>query len=389
MHTDKKETTAFQQLNVITVSLAHMCHDIYTAFLAPVLPLLISKLGISLSMVGLLDVIRKTPSLLNPFIGLVADKICVRYFIIFAPAVTGILMSLLGATFSYAALAALLFAVGISNALFHVPAPVMIKHLSANKTGRGMSYYMLGGEIARTAGPLIITAAVAWWGLEGSWRVMPIGIIMSIILFIKFRNLSINKDFQKKKKEFGSKETIKKMLPFFGLLAGITIFQTVLKSAFTLYLPVYMTEKGVSLWMAGISLSIMQLSGAIGTFFAGTLSDKFGRKKILLAAALINPVMILIFISCSGTYALIILFITGFTLLSSGPVMLALVQDTESEYPALLNGVYTMLSFFLSSLAVMAIGFSADWHGLTRTYQICAFAPLGAIPFILLLPKKK
>ena len=76
---DKK----FQTGNVLTISFGHLMHDTYTAFLAPLLPLLISKLGLSLSMAGLLDVIRKIPSLFNPFIGLLADKICVKYIVIY------------------------------------------------------------------------------------------------------------------------------------------------------------------------------------------------------------------------------------------------------------------------------------------------------------------
>ena len=213
-----KNKKKFQFDNVLIVSFAHLSHDVYSAFLAPVLPLLISKLGISLSMAGLLDVIRKLPSLFNPLIGLMADRICVRYFIILAPAITGITMSFLGMVSSYSILVILLFVAGISSTLFHVPSPVMIKHVSADQTGKGMSYYMLGGEIARTLGPLLITAAISWWGVEGSWRMMPLGIISSIILYIKLRNISINKDFQKKNKETGAKETFKKLIPFFLII---------------------------------------------------------------------------------------------------------------------------------------------------------------------------
>ena len=239
-----KNKKKFQFGNVLIVSFAHLSHDIYSSFLAPLLPLLILKLGISLSMAGFLDIVRKLPSLFNPLIGLMADRISVRYFIILTPAITGIAMSLLGTAPSYPILLILLFVAGISNTLFHVPSPVMIKHVSADQVGKGMSYYMLGGELARTLGPLLITAAISWWGLEGSWRVMPLGIIASIILYLKLRNISINKDFQKKKKETGAKETFKKLIPFFMIIFGITIFRTAMKLALTLYLPTFLTQKG-------------------------------------------------------------------------------------------------------------------------------------------------
>jgi len=180
----------FQKSKVITISLGHFFHDTYTAFLAPLLPLLVEKLGISLSLAALMDVVRKMPSLLNPLIGLIADKVCVKYLVIFAPAVTAIFMSLLGISPTYTVVLILLFMTGISSALFHVPSPVMIRQFSGDKTATGMSYYMFGGEIARTVGPLIITAAISYWGLEGSYRVMPLGIIASGILFFKLKNIT-------------------------------------------------------------------------------------------------------------------------------------------------------------------------------------------------------
>ncbi|MBC8487270.1 MAG: MFS transporter, partial [Bacteroidetes bacterium] len=148
----------FNTGKVVTISIGHFFHDIYTAFLAPMLPLLIGKYGISLSMAGLLDVVRKIPSLFNPLIGLIADKVSVKYLVIFTPGITAICMSLLGISPSYVVLLILLFVTGISSALFHVPAPVLVKHFSGEKTGTGMSFFMVGGELARTIGPLLITA---------------------------------------------------------------------------------------------------------------------------------------------------------------------------------------------------------------------------------------
>ena len=168
-----KKNDQFQTSNVLTISIAHLVHDIYSSFLAPILPLLIEKLGISYSLAGLLSVLQRIPSLLNPIIGLIADKVSVRYFLVIAPALTATVMSLLGVTTHYTVLAILLFIMGLSAALFHVPGPVMIKHVSGDRIGKGMSFYMLGGELARTLGPLIILAAVSLWGLEGTYKLIP------------------------------------------------------------------------------------------------------------------------------------------------------------------------------------------------------------------------
>ena len=144
--------SGFQTGNVVLISLAHLSHDVFSSFLAPLLPLLIAKLGLSLSAVGLLDIARKVPQLGNPLIGLLADKICVKWFVILAPAVTATAMSLLGLAPSFPVLFILLLISGFSAAAFHVPGPVLIKHHAGNRSGRGMSFYMFGGEMARTLG---------------------------------------------------------------------------------------------------------------------------------------------------------------------------------------------------------------------------------------------
>lgn len=81
----------------------------------------------------------RLPWFLNPFIGMIAEKTATRYFIIVTPAITAIPMSLLGLAPSFTIVCVLLFTMGISSAVFHVPAPTMVKRLSGNRTGLGMA----------------------------------------------------------------------------------------------------------------------------------------------------------------------------------------------------------------------------------------------------------
>ena len=58
-----KPREGFQRGRVASISIAHFVHDCYTAFLAPALPLIIDKLGISYGMTGLLAVIQRIRAL--------------------------------------------------------------------------------------------------------------------------------------------------------------------------------------------------------------------------------------------------------------------------------------------------------------------------------------
>ncbi|MGD9310166.1 MAG: MFS transporter, partial [Desulfosarcina sp.] len=91
----------FNLPGVIAVSMGHFVHDVYSSFLAPLLPLLIEKLSMTLTQAGLLSTAMQLPALINPWIGRLADRSSVRWLIILAPALTAIPMSLIGVAPTY------------------------------------------------------------------------------------------------------------------------------------------------------------------------------------------------------------------------------------------------------------------------------------------------
>ena len=380
----------FQLGNVITISIAHMIHDIYSSFLAPILPLLIPKFGLSLSLAGFLTVVQRLPSLLNPLIGILADKLSVRYFLIISPSITAVSMSLLGAAPGYTGLVILCFIMGVSATLFHVPAPVIIRRVSAERVGKGMSFFMSGGELARTLGPMVILGAVSLWGLENSYRLIPFGVMASLALYFRVRDITISDDFNKPETRTGLKTTMLRYLPFFALLVGIIFSRALMKSALTVFLPTYLNlAKGETLWISGISLSIVQLAGTAGTFFCGSISDKIGRKTTLLIISSAAPLFMLLFLMVKGLYIIPLLVVVGFSTIGSTPVLLALVQDLNSDRPAFVNSIFWSISFLLTAAATVIVGFLGDHLGLEKTFWLSALLGFGSIPFILNLKTKR
>lgn len=372
----------FQTGNVLLISITHFVHDVYSSFLAPILPLLIEKFSLSYTQAGLLTIFQRLPSLLNPLVGIMADKIGVKILVIFSPAITVIVMSLLGIAPTYSILAVLLLVMGLAASMFHVPAPVMIKQIAGDRIGKGMSFFMLGGELARSVGPLVVLGGVSLWGLEGIYKLIPFGLIASLILYFKFRNL----DQTSLDENHESKKIFKVILEFrslFIIILGILFFTSVVKGTLTTFLTVYLTNQGESLWYAGVALSIFQLAGAGGTFFSGSVSDKIGRRKVLLFSAIINPILLLLFVFTSGIISFLLILLLGFFLFSFTPVLLAIVNESKTAFPTFLNGIFMTINFITSALAVAMIGYSADFISLESTYIVSSLLGLATIPFVL------
>ena len=378
------QNNKFQTGNILLISLTHFVHDVYSSFLAPILPLLIEKLSMTYTQAGFLTVIQRLPSLLNPLVGILADRFGVKLLVVFSPAITVIVMSLLGLASSYVLLAALLLIMGISASLFHVPAPVMIKQIAGNRIGKGMSFFMLGGELARSVGPLVILGGVSLWGLEGTYKLIPFGIIASIILFIRFRKFNPSKTIDSKinRQIFSALGEYKNL---FFMIIGILFFTSIIKGSVATFLTVYLTNNGESLWYAGAALSIFQFAGAGGTFFSGTMSDKIGRRKVLIFAATINPILLLLFVYTSGILAFLILLLLGFFLFAFTPVLLAIVNESKTEFPTFLNGIFMTINFLTGAVTVSIIGLAADYFSLEVTYLASAIVGFFTIPFTLKL----
>ena len=376
----------FQTGKILALSIGHFIHDVYSSFLAPLLPLLIEKLSMSLTQAGFLSTIMQIPALLNPYIGVLADRISVRYFVILAPALTAIPMSLIGMAPSYGALLILLFITGVSVSVFHVPAPVMISEFSAARKGRGMSFFMTGGELARSVGPLVAVAAVSVFGLEDFYPVMIFGLLSTVWLYVKFRTVPVKQVGSKR--NFSILETWRNLSNVLWPLAAILVTRGFMHASMTAFLPTYIQMETGNLWLAGIALTLFEAAGVAGVLAAGSISDWFGRRQTLLVSLLGAPLFLFVFTLSGGWLRVAALIFTGFTLLSTTPVMLALVQENARQTPAAGNGLFMMISFIARSAVVVVVGFIADRIGLNTTYLISAAVGLIGIPFVLMLPRK-
>ena len=376
---------AFDTGQIFTIAGGHFVHDTYSAFVSPLLPLLQERLATNYALTGSLAIFTQLPSLLNPLIGYLADRVSLRYFIIVAPAITATLLSSVGIVNNYFVVALLLLAGGISIAAFHAPAPAMIGRLAGKRVGTGMSIFMASGELGRTLGPIVAVAGVGWFGLEGMWRLMFVGWAVTAVLYFRLHNVSARTDT----KPAGLHEAWPQNRRIFPTLGWIMLARTGMIVALTTYLPLYMRDEvEASLWLAAAALSILEGAGVAGALLSGTASDRLGRRKVLSGLLFVSPLLTLLFIYGPGWLAIPLLIALGLTAISPTPVLLAIVQDEFPEHRALANGIYIGLNFLVRGLGIWLIGSLADSVGLTTAFLLGTLAAFFSVPGVWLLPKR-
>jgi FSR family fosmidomycin resistance protein-like MFS transporter len=172
-------------------------------------------------------------------------------------------------------------------------------------------------------------------------------------------------------------------------LSGILAARAGMHASMGIFLSVFIKEQTGSLWYGGAALALYEAFGVAGVLSAGTLSDWIGRRKVLFWALATAPVTLLLFVHTTGFLKIGMLVITGFSVLSTTPVMLAIVQDNAQNHPSAANGMFMMVSFAVRSFAVVVVGAVGDMAGMENMFVFSAVVGFVSLPFLIWLPDRK
>jgi FSR family fosmidomycin resistance protein-like MFS transporter len=378
-------TEGFQADRVLSVSFAHAMNDTYTSFLAPLLPELIGKLALSKTEAGLLAFLQSSPSLLQPVIGHLADRANLRYFVILSPAVAATMMSLLGVAPYYATLALLVMVAGLSSASLHAVAPAMAGRLSGPRLGRGMGWWVVGGYLGLAVGPILVVSAVNFLTLEGTPWLMIGGWLGSAILYLRLRDVPGPHPAEGRGDSW--REGLQAMRPILPPILGILAARALLMAAMLTFLPTFLTERGINLWVAGLFLSIVHISSAAGAVLAGSMTDRLGRRTVAAISMFLSSLLMLVLVGVGGWIQLPVLIALGVVVPATQVVLMALVQESCPENRALANGIFLALLFISESVGAIALGAFGDLFGLGLAFAASGIVLLVGLPLVLLLPR--
>ncbi len=373
----------FQPLKAVIVSSAHTIHDTYSGFISPLIPFLIESFSLMKVEASLFLFLFQGVSILQPVIGHWADRIDLRKFALFAPAVSGIFLSLLGTAPTYQTALLYCFLAGISSAVMHATLPALVSAYSGKNIGKGMSFWVVSGELGIMFGPIIITAVIASASIKKTPWLMIGGIVISLLLNFLMKDEPFQPANVKGGKSIPTGDLLAIMLP----LGGIILMRSLLRAASEIYLPVYLGELGAGVWLSGASLSILQGFGVLGVILGGLANDRYGFKPVLLTSVIISGLGMLAFVFSSGLTQILSLSLIGTASMMMLPIGMALSQDYFPENRSLANGIYLAMLFAINAVTGVLTGFMYDQLGGRTTFLIGSLVIFLAIPFVYLLPK--
>jgi FSR family fosmidomycin resistance protein-like MFS transporter len=369
-----------------TVAGAHLSHDLYSSFRDPLIPYVQENLGISLFMASLMVPAQSFPSLLQPFIGVLADRTSKRWFVVLAPGVAGISTSAIGLAPNVYVILLLLFTAGLASAAFHTPAVALTGEYGGRRLGWSMAVFQAGGSLARALGPLSVTGVIWLVGFRNLWIAMILGIAASVALYFVI-DTSASDAAEKSRDTVPFKPLLKARARYVGGLLAFGLLRSLGRAPFTIFLVAYLIEVGRGDWYASISLATISFAGIFGGFVGGFMSDHTGSRFVMASstAALVPILYLYLFLENGSIWVVSLLALAGIISMASGPLELSLAQEIMPEARGTMAGLILAFRFTTMSIVALAFGALADAIGIEDAYwyiPVLSLLALLAVPFL-------
>lgn len=387
--------------DVWLISAGHMMTHWYPATFYLLLPLIGNELGLSFSQIGSILTCQYVAGAVSNLPGGMAVDLVGRKGLLMAVALSwiGLPYLVMGLSHSYWMLLGCAALVGIGNNLWHPTAIPLLAQNHPQRTGLVVSIHAMGGHLGDAVAPLVVGAMLTVF----SWRdvvVMNIvpGVVASVVLLMLLGqggsiDMGTGGAGAKAHKAALSLEGV------LSLLANRTVVTLALGSAMramtqmTLlaFLPLFLAnEMGYSsVWIGGI-LFALQAAGFIAAPVSGHLSDRMGRRNIIMASMAMSGV-VLLFMAMAGrspAFALFVAFL-GFFLFATRSVLQAWLLDATPKH---LGGTSIGILFGAQALGgaigPFVGGVIADHWGITATFYYLAATIVIANLFILITPEE-
>ena len=369
-------------------------HWVVQSFIV-VLPEIQAAFGLSAVGVGGLLSAREVAAGIVALPGGVAVDIIRRYWGLLLAAMLGAcaLGSLvIGVSPFYVLLMFGIAVVAASHSIWHLPASSSLSYHFEQRRGMALSIHGVGGSIGDVAGPVATGALL----LLLTWREM-LSIYAAVPLFLglmaiwAFRNIGRVTEEETSGVDMATRIEVTKQLlkspVLWGFMAVRGLRQMALVALVTI-LPLYLdNDLGLSEWNRGFHIGLLIAVGLVAKTGAGYLSDRYGRKQVLVPGLIWSCVMALaLVIFDAGIMLTVTIALLGLFLYPDQPILVASLMDYVGREVASTGlGVVAFAGFLMAAVSSVVAGALYETLGFPATvYYVAVLFALAAVVFLAL-----
>ena len=399
---------AFREVWFITIG--HALTHWYPATFYLLLPIIGNELGLSFSQIGLImtcqyiaGAVANVPG--GVLVDTVGRKGLLMGLSLFWVGFPYLLMSY---THSYLMLLGCVALVGVGNSLWHPTAIPTLARRFPDRKGLVLSLHGMGGNAGDAVAPLVVGAmlAVLSWRQVVVLNVIP-GLVVSLLLLVFLGTLRLGG--RAGGKAGGKQGAVARVDDAPGqtlaeyaqglrallsnrslvLLSTSGAFRSMTQNALLTFLPLFLArELHYEPLYVGGAMFALQIAGLVASPVAGHLSDRMGRRSVMMTSMAMTAV-VLVFMALAGKTTAFVYFIAvlGFFLYAIRPVIQAwLLEVTPKNMGGSSIGVLFGAQSLGAAIAPLLGGLIADRWGLSATFYFLAGTIVCANLFVLLMP---
>jgi MFS transporter, FSR family, fosmidomycin resistance protein len=368
---------------VLKLASVHFVVDGYGNIFAPLLPLLLARLDLTLAAAGTLTMLfQLSASVSQVGFGHIADRWRPRLLLMGGPLISVSVLTLVGTATSFAMLAAILVVGGLGGAAFHPPAAAAAYRLGGNRPGLAMSVHITGGSLGFSLGPLLFAPFAQRFGLSWTPMLALPGLVVAGLLLMRVPPISFART------ERAGFSALRPYARDLSLLYFIVVLRTLASLSFATFMPVMLTRQGRSLTYSGTAVAAYLFASGIGGFLGGPAADRFGPRRVI-ALSLVFAVPFLFASTLTTGWPFVgLVALGGFFLQSTLPVNVTFGQSLAPVSAATVSSLMMGFAWGSGGLSVPFVGMVADRLGIEMTLRGLSLMPLAAAALALPLPER-
>ena len=395
--------------DVWLISAGHGLTHWYPATFYILLPLIGKELGLSYTQIGfLMSAQHLAGALSNLPGGMIVDAIGKKGYLMAASLFwVGFPYALMSLTHSMWMLVVCVMLVGIGNNLWHPAAIPTLAHSYPQRKGLVLSFHGMGGNIGEALAPLAAGTLLAWF----TWREVVVinivpGLVMATLILVLVGALTTARATDSSKDKTnevnagnGDKWNARQYLHDLGSLMRNRALmlicisggcRTLTQVGLLVFLPVYLAyEQGYSTIAIGVCMTVLQVAGLIAGPIAGHISDKVGRRQVVLSSMVLTGVTIIGMVFAGQSFLFIVFVaLVGFFLYAMRPVMQAwAVENTPKRLAGTGVGLQFTILAIGGSIAPATFGLIADTWNVYAAFYFLAGTIIAANLLVLFVPQ--
>jgi FSR family fosmidomycin resistance protein-like MFS transporter len=229
---------------------------------------------------------------------------------------------------------------------------------------------------------LLVVPVANALGLQGLPLFFVAGALVSLLLF---RHVPESPGGDVVRERMRWREISWQSMRILGLLQFIAVARAFVITGIGTFLPIYMHQKGFSLFFAGATATLFQGIGSLGGLLGGHLSDIFSRSRMMQIPLLLVAPCLLAFFFLDGWIRFVCLAAGGVALYLSLPLNVVMAIELFPRHAGTVSALIIGFAWGIGALLLTPFGLAAERFGLEAAMIGLTLLSLTAVAAAFLL----